>query len=466
MTESLPHPDARLVNAVTGEVLDGPRLTAAVEAAAERYAALPPGPVLALTPVTASAIVAYLGAFTARRPVALLDPALSPEVLADLVARYRPAVVTGVAARAEAAPPAGYTAVELPGLGPAWLGEGFPGAHPELALMLATSGSTGSPRMVRLPRGGLLHNVAAVADTLGIDGDEVTVTSLPLHYTYGLTVLNTHLSRGATVILDDRGVLDRGFWETVAQHRVTSLAAVPYQYEMLRRLGFDPRRYPALRTLTQAGGRLRDALVLDFHRRMSDVGGDLVVMYGQTEAGRMAILPPRLLPEKVGSAGAAIPGGRFSVAPGPAGLDEGEGEIHYHGPNVMLGYARDAEDLARGDELGGVLATGDVGRLDADGLLFLSGRTRRFGKVFGIRVSLGDVERMLEHRGTVAAVAGDDRIVVWVEQADAATCAEIRRELSERIGLHPSGFQVRDLPQLPLLANGKVDYRKLAELAN
>lgn len=461
----LPHPDARLVDAATGTVLEGSLLAGAVAAAAERYAALPPGPVLALMPTRLPAVVAYLGAFTARRPVALLDPTLPADTLADLVARYRPTVVTGVEARADAAPPPGYSRVELPGLGAAWQGDGFPDVHPDLGLLLATSGSTGSPRMVRLPRRGVLHNVAVVAETLGIDGDEVTVTSLPLYYTYGLTVLNTHLSQGATVVLDDRGLLDRGFWETVAEHKVTSLAAVPYQYEMLRRLGFDPWKYPALRTLTQAGGRLRDALVLDFHRRMSDASGQLIVMYGQTEAGRMAILPPQRLPEKLGSAGVAIPDGRFTVAPGPEGAADGIGEIHYHGPNVMLGYARAAEDLARGDELGGTLATGDIGRVDSEGFLFLSGRTRRFGKVFGVRVSLSDIERMLEHRGAVAAVAGDDRIVVWVEGAAADARAEIRRELSERIGVHASGFDVRDIPELPLLPNGKVDYQTLTELA-
>ena len=460
---TLPHPDARLVDVATGTTVERGQLAAMVAAAADSVAALPPGPVVALMPTRLPAVVAYLGAFTAGRPVALLDPTVPADTLVDLITRYRPAVVTGVAARPDVTPPPGYTAGELPGLGAVWRGVGFPGVHPELGLLLATSGSTGSPRMVRLPRRGVLHNVAVVAETLGIDGDEVTVTTLPLYYTYGLTVLNTHLSQGATVVLDDRGLLDRGFWETVAQHKVTSLAAVPYQYEMLRRIGFDPGAYPALRTLTQAGGRLRDALVLEFHRRMSEVGGQLIVMYGQTEAGRMAILPPDRLPEKLGSAGLAIPDGRFTVALDSA--DGDVGEIHYHGPNVMMGYAREAEDLARGDELHGTLPTGDIGRLDSEGFLFLSGRTRRFGKVFGVRVSLSDVERMLEHRGAVAAVAGDDRIVVWVERADAQTRAEIRRELSERIGVHASGFDVRDIPALPLLPNGKVDYQALTGLA-
>ncbi|HEX8626621.1 MAG TPA: AMP-binding protein [Catenuloplanes sp.] len=454
----LPHPDARLVDGQTGVVLAGAALRAAVDAAAAALAALPPGLVVALMPSTVDAVLGYLGALSARRPVALLDPALPADVLHDLVGRYRPAVVTGVGDHPS---PPGYTADRCEPPGPIWRAATPAGTgptdtgHPDLGLLLATSGSTGSPRLVRLSRRGLLANVVAVTAALGITADEVTVTSLPLYYTYGLTVLNTHLSAGATVVLDRRGLLDRDFWATVGHHRVTSLAAVPYQYEMLSRIRFDPAAYPSLRTLTQAGGRLRRDLVVDFHQRMRAHGGELVVMYGQTEAGRMAILPPGRLPDRADSAGAAIPGGRFSVGAGD--------EIVYHGPNVMMGYASSAADLARGDELGGVLATGDVGRLDADGLLYLTGRTQRFSKVFGVRISLDDVERMLQHRGAVAAVGGDDRIVVWAEGAPSDRCAEIRRELSGRIGLHSSGFAVRGIDHLPLLSSGKVDYRALQQ---
>lgn len=449
----LPHPDARLVDGRTGATVRGAALRTAVDAAAGGYAALPPGMVVTLMPTTVDAVLGYLGAVAARRPVALLDPALPADVLQDLVHRYRPAVVTGVSDRP--APP-GYATAHAEPLGPLWRGPGDTAVHPELGVLLATSGSTGSPRLVRLARRAVLANVAAVTAALAIDADEVTVTTLPLYYTYGLTVLNTHLSAGATVVLDERGLLDREFWATVRRHRVTSLAAVPYQYEMLSRIRFDPAAYPALRTLTQAGGRLRRDLVVDFHRRMRTTGGDLVVMYGQTEAGRMAILPAGRLPDCADSAGAAIPGGQFTVGDG--------GEIRYTGPNVMMGYARTAVDLARGDDLCGVLDTGDLGRLDADGLLYLTGRTKRFSKVFGVRISLDDVERMLQHRGPVAAVSGDDRIVVWAEGAAPQLCAEIRRELSTRIGLHSSGFEVRDIEQLPLLPSGKIDYRALQHL--
>jgi acyl-CoA synthetase (AMP-forming)/AMP-acid ligase II len=124
----------------------------------------------------------------------------------------------------------------------------------------------------------------------------------------------------------------------------------------------------------------------------------------------------------------------------------------------MLGYARSAVDLARGDDQGGLLATGDLGHLDADGYLYLDGRRTRFGKVFGVRLNLDDIEAMVPGAGAVAAVAGEDKIVIFVESGNKA---DIRQDLARRLKLHWSGFEVRGIDALPLLSNGKVDYRAL-----
>jgi acyl-CoA synthetase (AMP-forming)/AMP-acid ligase II len=292
-------------------------------------------------------------------------------------------------------------------------------------------------------------NAAAIASALSIPPGEIAPTSLPLHYSYGLSVLNSHLVAGATVMLTEAGLLERSFWTHLDAHRCTSLAAVPYQYEMLRRLRFDRADHPALTTLTQAGGRLRPELVAEFAGQCDR----FFVMYGQTEAtARIAVLPPDRLADKPGSAGVAIPGGRLSID---------EGEVVYHGPNVMMGYAETAADLARGDDLGGVLRTGDLGRLDADGFLHLTGRLKRIAKIFGVRINLDDVERLLRDSGPVAATSGDDRVTVWAEGLDAAGCVGLARRLGAELRLHWSGFDVRGVDRLPLLATGKVDYRAL-----
>jgi acyl-CoA synthetase (AMP-forming)/AMP-acid ligase II len=445
----LVHPRARLVDAATGEVTTD-------IARARDWADVPPGVLFLRTPTAVEAVVRYASAFESRRPVALLDPALPDETLLDLVDRFEPAAVLG----------------PLPGAAPKqyrsgagrWVRE-TPSAtapHPDLAVLLATSGSTGDPKLVRLSRGAVLANAASIIEALGITGDDVAISSLPFYYSYGMSVLNTHLAAGATLVVEPDGLLGRGFWPAVARHGVTSLALVPSQFEMLRRLRFDPAGHPRLRTLTQAGGRLGTELLLDFHERMARAGGRLFVMYGQTEAApRLTTLPAERLAGKLGSVGPAVPGGRLSIRLGD-GTETTEpgagGEVLYRGPNVMLGYAETAADLARGDEHGGLLATGDLGHLDADGYLFIDGRLKRFGKVFGVRLNLDDVERLLPV--PAAAVAGDDRVIVYV--AGGSDPAGLRRGLADRLRLHWSGFEVYGVDALPLLSNGKVDYRALA----
>jgi acyl-coenzyme A synthetase/AMP-(fatty) acid ligase len=461
------HPDARLVVAATGRTMAGRTLWSEVDRLADRFDALPPGVLLAAMPVTLDAILRYLGALRAGRAIALVDPSRSPDAL---VSGFQPAAVLGVDPLV--APPASYATADLGG--PAWVRRGTDGIapHPDLAVLLATSGSTGSPRFVRLSRSAVTANADAIATVLGIGSDDVAPTSLPLHYSYGMSVLNSHLSRGATVVVDDSGLLGRSFWQAVDTYRITSLAGVPHHYRMLRRLRFDPAAHPTLRTLTQAGGALPVDLVESFHEAMSAVGGRLFVMYGQTEAApRMATLPPHLLPAKLGSVGRALPGGRFTVRrQDGTETDEPDvtGEIVYTGPNVQLGYASTAADLADGDTCHGVLRTGDLGHLDADGCLYLTGRLARFGKVFGHRVSLDDLERLVRAAGLgaagVGAVPAGDRVALYVEGADARVTAATAKALADRLRMHVSGFDVRGIESLPLLASGKIDYRALEAL--
>lgn len=392
-------------------------------------------------------IIRYLAAFELHRPVVLLDPDIGPSALHSLVAEFRPAAVLSPSG---AGLPDGYHLAEVDG--PVWVREEEgPEPHPDLAVLLPTSGSTGSPKLVRLSRSAILANARAIATVLSIDDGELAPTSLPLHYSYGLSVLNSHLVTGAGVLVVPGGIMSRSFWDALDQHRATSLAGVPYHYEMLSRLRFEPVAHPSLTTLTQAGGKLAKARIEDFATRMRGAGGKLFVMYGQTEAApRMATLPSERTLDKLGSVGPALPGGSFEI--------DG-GEVVYHGPNVMMGYAMSLADLTRPDEMDGILRTGDLGHLDEDGFLYLTGRAKRIGKIFGERVSLDDVEQMLDLRGAV--VSGDGRLVIWLERAEPATCRSVARALAGRLHKHTSGFDVRSVDSLPLLANGKVDYQAL-----
>lgn len=415
-----------------------------------------------------ASVVLYLAALRQGHAVALLDADLEAGIKRQLLARYQPEFVWLPNGCSE---PLGWT-LDAPAGALSWLdgrcwrlGGDTAVLHPELALLLPTSGSTGSPKLVRLSEAALEANAAAIAAGLGLTPADRAISSLPLFYAYGLSVLNSHLFAGASVLLTAGSALERSFWDAARVHQCTSFAGVPYTYQMLQRIGFEKLDLPSLRVLTQAGGRLDPRLVQRFHELMVARGGRFHVMYGQTEAvARIAILPSECLPEKLGSVGCAVPGGelRIDEQAAPPGAAPGVGEIVYRGPNVMWGYADSASDLARGDELRGELRTGDLGYLDSEGMLFITGRSKRMGKLFGVRVNLDDVESMVREHGPAAVIDGGDRLLVFCAFGDTDALAALQRELAARLRVHRSGLELRHIAELPLLASGKVDYRRLS----
>jgi acyl-CoA synthetase (AMP-forming)/AMP-acid ligase II len=331
----------------------------------------------------------------------------------------------------------------------------------ELALLLSTSGTTGSPKLVRLSAANLQANAQDVAATLGIRPDDRAITSLPLHYCYGLSVLHSHLLTGASLVLTDSSVLEPGFWDLMRDHRVTSLAGVPYTFELLDRIGFPDLVLPDLRYVTQAGGRLPPERVAAYAALGRRRGWDFVVMYGQTEAtARMAVLPPELVESHPQYAGRAMPSGHFRIDPVPGGAD-GVGELVYRGPNVMLGYAEEPADLARGRTIT-ELRTGDLARMSDDGLVELVGRISSFVKITGLRVDVTQVEILLQSRGVIACVGGDDEFLdVAVQEPDDASAPTgavfVRSLVREFTGLPLHAIRVAGLPQIPRLPSGKPD---------
>lgn len=331
--------------------------------------------------------------------------------------------------------------------------------HPDLALLASTSGSTGSPRLVRLSRANLAANTASIVDYLGLDAADRAITTLPMQYCYGLSVLHSHLAVGACVVLSSASVVDPCFWDAVGRHGVTNLAGVPHTFELLERSGFRDRNVASLRFLTQAGGRLDPDVVRRFADHGAAGGWDLFVMYGQTEAtARMAYLPPHLARSRADAVGVAVPGGSFRLEPFD-GCRPGEGEVIYAGPNVMMGYAETAADLARGPEHS-ELHTGDIGRFGSDGMLEIVGRRRDFVKIFGLRIDLGQIDRLLVAHGVDGRCAGDDDGIA-VAVTGTADPAAVRATIATTIGLPSGAVAVAAMAELPRLATGKLDRRML-----
>ncbi|HEY1157643.1 MAG TPA: AMP-binding protein [Arthrobacter sp.] len=390
-------------------------------------------------------LVTYLAALASGHALILL-PEDKPSALESLVSAYDPDVVLSTVN------------------GRLSLTERRPGSrhelHPDLTLLLSTSGSTGSPKLVRLSHANLQANAESIAAYLGITAEDRAATTLPMSYCYGLSVINSHLLRGATLVLTGLSVVDPCFWELFRQQRCTSFAAVPYTFELLQRAGFEDMDLPSLRYITQAGGRLAPDQV----RRYADLGRrdgwDLVVMYGQTEAtARMAYLPPHLAAEHPEAIGVPVPGGTFRIDP-VDGLQNGE--LVYTGPNVMLGYAETPADLSRGRTVT-ELRTGDLARKSPAGLYEVVGRRSRFIKIVGLRVDLGQVERIMADMGVAAAGTGTDECLVVAVEGEHDTQL-LSKVLAQGLGLPRGAVTIHGVKELPRLGSGKLDYPAVAAL--
>lgn len=417
-----------------------------------------------------SSMVSYLSALAAGAVPLLLAAGLPEHALRSLLDRYQPECVWLAASRQAELPD--FDAVLSQGGYGLWRRRQPvsppPGPlHPDLALLLATSGSTGTPKLVRLSAQNLLSNADSIAQYLQLDEHDRAITTLPFNYSYGLSVIHSHLRVGACVVLTRLGLFDGAFWPLLRQQQVTRFQGVPFTYEMLLKLRLDRLDMGSVRSMTVAGGRLAPERVLQVHQSCQAKGIDFYVMYGQTEAtARMAYLPPAQVGLKPDSIGRAIPGGQLGLIDeqGEAVSEAGKtGELIYQGPNVSLGYAESRADLQLGDTHQGVLRTGDLARFDAEGCFYIEGRLHRFLKIHGVRVSLAAVEQLLEQRGLAAAAWGvDDRLCISVQAPDAAGLPVLRDELAGLLNVNRSTLSLHALPALPRLDSGKIDYPRLS----
>lgn len=340
--------------------------------------------------------------------------------------------------------------------------------YSELALLLTTSGSTGSPKFVRQSFANIKANTESIIEYLNLDSSEKAITTLPMNYTYGLSIINTHLMVGATLLLTDKGLMQKEFWEFFREEGATSFGGVPYTYEMLDKLRFYRMQLPELRYMTQAGGKLIPELHKKFAEYAKEAGKKFIVMYGQCEAtARMGYLPADKALEKCGSMGIVIPGGKFHLidAAGSEITDSNvTGELVYEGANVTLGYAECAEDLSRGDERQGILQTGDMAQVDEDGFYYIVGRKKRFLKIYGNRVNLDEIDRLIKGKfdNLDCASAGiDDHMYIFV--TDNSKALAVKEFVVEKTKLNPSAFQTIVIDQIPKNDAGKTLYKELAK---
>jgi acyl-CoA synthetase (AMP-forming)/AMP-acid ligase II len=391
------------------------------------------------------ALAGYVSFINNRIVPLLLAAELDRQLLDNLLAAYKPEYLwVPVAKRAELSgwkvvfEKRGYALLETKYQDKFALND-------DLALLLTTSGSTGSPKLVRQTYKNIQANAQAIAQYLAISRDERPITTLPMNYTYGLSIINSHLLAGATILLTSKTFIEKGFWRFFKEQKATSFGGVPYTYEMLKKLRLFNMDLPSLKTMTQAGGKLTPELTGEFAEFAAKN------------------LSPNYALSKCGSIGLPIPGGEFYLIDDNGNIINTPGtvgELVYKGPNVTMGYAECGADLAKGDEWGGVLVTGDMAKRDGDGFYYITGRKKRFIKLYGNRINLDEAERLIKTVVPDCACAGcDDHMIIHVTEQGKEK--EVKEFISGKTGINPLAFEVLFVADIPKNEAGKTIYTKL-----
>jgi len=338
--------------------------------------------------------------------------------------------------------------------------------HNDLALLSTTSGSTGSSKLVKLTKKNIQSNAESISDYLEISCEDRAITSLPINYSYGMSIINSHLVSGGSIILSSLSMMEENFWRSINDFSATSLAGVPFHYEMMLRLGIDNLNIPTIKKMTQAGGKLNYKKALKLNNSLQMKGIDFYIMYGQTEAtSRISYLPCESVKMKPHSIGISIPGGKLWLE-NEEGIKISNskviGEMIYEGPNVSMGYAESIGDLGTEDVNKGILKTGDLAYFDEEGYYFLEGRKKRFIKVFGNRISLDSLEKLISTMGfEVIATGEDDKIVIYVKESPSLSIADLRRKVSESISINMIAIELIPVNDFPRFESGKINYNSL-----
>lgn len=337
--------------------------------------------------------------------------------------------------------------------------------HPELSHLLPTSGTTGSPKLVRHKYENIESSALNISTFFQLNRNSRPLMVLPLHYTMGLSIVFSHLKVGATILITGLSMTDPLFWKFFKEQEATSFTGVPFSYEILDKMRFTRMTLPHLELLTQGGGKMPEGLNIKFAEYCRENGKRWIATYGMSEGtARMAWLPPQYALSKVGSIGIAVPNGELWLRDSEGEIIEespATGELCYRGKNVTMGYAESAADLVKGDELHGELATGDIAYRDADGFYYIKGRLGRFVKIYGLRISLEECERIVNDaiEGSCACTGSDSEIKVYV--TDFSNQQQALKALTTTTHLPADIFEIKVIDRLPKNEAGKIMYSKL-----
>lgn len=336
--------------------------------------------------------------------------------------------------------------------------------HPNLSLLLSTSGSMGVMKFVKLSKKNLKYNTNSIIKYLKINSSDTAITNLPISYSYMLSVINTHLEVGASIIISKYSLVEKNFWKIFKNSNITSFNGVPYTYEILTKIGLQNIKIKSLKYLTHAGGKLEKNKLKKIIRFTKKNKLKFFSMYGQTEASpRISYLKSELSEKKIGSIGKGVPGCKIYLID-----NDGkkilkpfkEGEIICEGNNVFMGYSSSYKDLNKPNEVNFKLKTGDLGFLDKDGFFYITSRVDRISKVFGNRIDLGILESLMSQKGyQIASISDNKKIFIFIEKK--YNKIKLINTISKITNLSNSSFEIIKLRYFPRTSNNKISFNEL-----
>jgi len=323
---------------------------------------------------------------------------------------------------------------------------------------MSTSGTTGSPKFVRQSYLNVLSNTKKIIKYLNIKSGDITITSLPISYVYGLSVINTHLFAGATIVLTNSSMVEKKFWDLITNFKVNNFSGVPYNYSIIEKISRNGLP-SSLKYTTQAGGKMNNILIKNIINIYKKNKIKLIQMYGAAEAtSRMSYLKWKYVEKKIGSIGKPIPGGKFYLINKKEKIFKNKfkkGELVYKGKNVCMGYAENLSDLSLPDVNKGLLKTGDIAYTDKNGFYFIVGRKNRYTKIYGIRVDLSELESILSKKGIDVFMKEGDENKIDVYHKNSLKIKEAIKYISKVTSLNVNIFIVKILSKKNLTNNFK-----------
>ena len=327
----------------------------------------------------------------------------------------------------------------------------------KLALLISTSASTGSQKFVRISHKNLIDNTYKIVKALKISSSDTSITTMPPNYTYGLSIINTHLLQGGNLIMTNNSVFEKNFWIMIKKFKVTNINGVPYFYEILKKLKISREKLPNLKFFTAAGGALDVSVYEYFKNFVSKFNIKFFCMYGQTEAtSRISILNYKDFDKKFGSLGKALDGGNLYID-----KNKKTGELCYKGKNVCLGYAKNYKDLKKGDENKGTLKTGDIAKKYKNNF-YIIGRKKRFAKIYGHRINLDEIQKKLQD-SKMKCICIEKNNQVYLLTDNKKNIDKIKNEL-EKQSLNQNYFKILFVKKFIYNSNGKISYSMMEKI--